>query len=288
MAGDLSRDQLLEIVVEGRPVTGSAAGNRRRRTARPGISRWKVEGRDSRLAVRSDLELAPGERPVKERQAQLLQAIAGNDAFRVGALLSEDPGLVKARDAQGRTPILFSLYLGHDALARLIRERTPAPSLYEAAALGETELVQELLEASPDQANAVAKDGFCALGLAVYFGRTAAAELLLRAGANPDTPSANEFKVRPLHSAAAHRDKEVSLALVRLLLEWKADPNVAQAGGWTPLHQAAAHGRLETARLLLAHGASAEAKSDDGRTPLEMAQLKKHADVEALLEGPDA
>jgi uncharacterized protein len=224
---------------------------------------------------------------VTKRHEQLLQAIAGNDAFRVGALLSEDPSLVKARDTLGRTPILFSLYLGYDALASLIRERTDAPSLFEAAALGETDLVQGILAASPDQANSVAKDGFSALGLAVYFGRTGAAETLLEAGAKPDTPSANEFKVRPLHSAAAHRDPDVSLALVRLLLEWKAEPNVAQAGGWTPLHQAAAHGRLETVRLLLQHGASPEATSDDGRTPLEMARLKKHSDVEMLLAKAD-
>jgi ankyrin repeat protein len=222
---------------------------------------------------------------VTERHEQLLQAIAGNDAFRVGALLSEDPGLVRARDSQGRTPILFALYLGHEPLAHLIRERAPKPTLFEAAALGEKELVETLLEGSPDLANAMAKDGFCPLALAVYFGRTEVAELLLKAGASPDTPSNNEFKVRPIHSAAAHRNPEVSLALVRLLLEWKAEPNVAQAGGWTPLHQAAAQGRLETASLLLAHGASPNAKTDDGRTPLEMARLKKHADVEGLLSG---
>ena len=68
----------------------------------------------------------------------------------------------------------------------------------------------------------------------------------------------------------------MSLELVRLLLEWKADPNVVQAGGWTPLHQAAAHGREEIAKLLLEHGASLTAKSEDGRTPLEMARAKGH------------
>lgn len=220
-----------------------------------------------------------------DRLEQLVQAIVANDAFRVGALLSEDPDLVAAPDPQGRTPILLALYFGHEALAQLILERTPTPSVFEAAALGEMDLLRELLEDAPDGANSVAPDGFGILGLAVYFGREEAAEFLLEKGGNPDTPSANDFRVRPIHSAAAHRDEERSSALVRLLLEWKADPNVVQAGGWTPLHQAAAHGRKESAELLIARGASLTAKSEDGRTPLDMARAKKHTELEAILEG---
>jgi ankyrin repeat protein len=212
-----------------------------------------------------------------------MQAIVGNDAFRVGALLSEDPDLVTARDPQGRTPILLALYFGHEPLAQLIRERASEPDLFEAAALGDTELLSELLDLSSEGANVVSQDGFGPLGLAVYFGRPEAARVLLEAGANPDTPSANDFKVRPIHSASAHRDPATSLELARLLLEWKADPNVAQAGGWTPLHQAAAHGRRELAELLLAHGAARGAKSDDDRTPAEMAKAKGHSELEGVL-----
>jgi ankyrin repeat protein len=222
---------------------------------------------------------------VNDRFEQLLQAIVGDDAFRVGALLSEDPTLVATRDAEGRTPILLALYFRKEALAQLIRERTPTPDLFEAAALGETELVAELLEKSPGGAKAVAPDGFGVLGLAVYFGRVETADLLLKAGANPNTSSANAFQVRPLHSAAAQRDPTASLELTRMLLEWDADPNVAQAGGWTPLHSVASQGRQEIAELLVGHGASLSAKSEDGRTPLEMAQVKGHTALESLLGG---
>lgn len=219
------------------------------------------------------------------RFEQLVQAIAGNDAFRVGALLSEDPDLVTRRDEEGRTPILLALYFRQEPLAQLIRERTPTPDLFEACALGETELVAELLPTVPEGARAVAPDGFGVLGLAVYFGRRDTAELLLKEGADPDTPSANAFKVRPLHSAAAQRDATVSQKLVELLLDWNADPNVAQAGGWTPLHQAAAHGRGAIAALLVDRGASLTAKSDDGRTALDMARAKGHGELEKVLGG---
>ena len=220
-----------------------------------------------------------------DRFEQLVQAIAGNDAFRVGALLSEEPNLVTNRDETGRTPILLALYFRQEDLAKLIRERTPAPDLFEAAALGETELASQLLDRTPGGAKAMAPDGFGVLGLAVYFGRVETAKMLLEAGAHPDTSSANEFKVRPIHSATAHREAGVSLELVRTLLESGADPNVAQAGGWTPLHAVAAHGREEIAKLLVESGASLQARSEDGRTPLEMAQAKGHAGLETLLGG---
>jgi len=222
---------------------------------------------------------------VTDRFEQLVQAIVGNDAFRVGALLSEEPNLVTERDETGRTPILLALYFRQEDLARLIRERNPAPDLFEAAALGETELASQLLEKTPSGAKAMAPDGFGVLGLAVYFGRVETAKMLLEAGAHPDTSSANEFKVRPIHSATAHRDPGVSAELVRTLLDSGADPNVTQAGGWTPLHAAAAHGREEIAKLLVEHGASLQARSEDGRTPLEMARAKGHAGLETLLGG---
>ena len=58
--------------------------------------------------------------------------------------------------------------------------------------------------------------------------------MLLAAGAPPDADAVNTFKVRPIHSAAAVRDR----TSVRLLLEAGADPNVRQQGGYTPLHTA--------------------------------------------------
>jgi ankyrin repeat protein len=91
------------------------------------------------------------------------------------------------------------------------------------------------------------------------------------------------MKVAPLHSAVANRDPQKSLELTRLLLRHGADVNLAQQGGWTPLHQAAAHGAREIVRMLLDAGADRRAISADGRTPAQMAEAGKFPDVAATL-----
>jgi len=107
--------------------------------------------------------------------------------------------------------------------------------------------------------------------------------LLLARGSSPTAASRNAMRVTPLHSAAAHRENSTSLLMCRELLSHGANPNVRQQGGWTPMHEAAAHGRLELASLLLGHGARAQARSDDGRTPVDMALAGGHSAVAELL-----
>jgi ankyrin repeat protein len=46
--------------------------------------------------------------------------------------------------------------------------------------------------------------------------------------------------------------------------------NAKDGGGWTPLYYAAVSGRKEVAELLITGGADVNAKSDDGKTPLDM------------------
>lgn len=69
--------------------------------------------------------------------------------------------------------------------------------------------------------------------------------------------------------------------IIRLLLRAGADPNYQYKGGVTALHQAARHGRLETATLLLKRGAT-QLPSTDG-SPLYLACLRDDAPMFRLL-----
>ena len=71
----------------------------------------------------------------------------------------------------------------------------------------------------------------------------------------------------PLADAAERRDH----AAVRALLKQRADVNLAQPDGMTPLHWAAHHDEAELAGLLIRAGAKVKAVSRYGVTPLSLA-----------------
>jgi ankyrin repeat protein len=215
--------------------------------------------------------------------AQLFEAIASADTEGVRAHLSADPSLASARDSEGRSAILLAAYHRNAEMVEMIREHLSGMDIFEASALGDLSRVREVVGGEREGVDAVSPDGFGPLGLAAFFGHVELVDYLLELGCDPDRASANDFKVAPLHSAVANADAEVSLAIAQRLLDGGANPDVRQAGGWTPIHSAAAHGRLPLTRLLLERGADSAPVSEDGRTPAEMAEENGHAEIVKLL-----
>ncbi len=58
-----------------------------------------------------------------------------------------------------------------------------------------------------------------------------------------------------------------------------ADLNTPGPNGWTPLHGAAAEGRVEVAKQLMAQGADPNIPTHSGRTPLHLAALEGHVAI---------
>src|SRR5207302_4805426 len=95
----------------------------------------------------------------------------------------------------------------------------PVLDVFEAAALGRTKRLRELLDKDPSLANAWAGDGFQPLGLASFFGHTDAVRVLVERGAEVNSASRNRMKVMPLHSAAATGAAQARYEIAKLLLE---------------------------------------------------------------------
>ncbi len=214
-----------------------------------------------------------------EESTAFIEAIKTGDVDQVAALLEQHPALVSARTEQGVSVIMLACYMQQTAVLEVLLAQKPTLTLHEAAAMGLTAQVAAWLDADPSSINSFTPDGFASLGLAAFFGRLETLTLLLERGAAVNTTSQNAIQVRPLHSAVAHRNPAVALQMAEQLLAHGVDVNVAQQGGWTPLHQAAAHNHTAMVDLLLQHGSDRTARSDDGKTPADMARQQGHTDL---------
>ncbi len=211
---------------------------------------------------------------------RLEEAIRSGQQGQAQEILSTDPDVLYQKTTDGISMILLAAYYRNASMLSELLSFHPVLSLHEAAATGNTERVNNLIEGHFLPVDTYSEDGFTALGLACFFGHTEVVKLLTDKGANVNLPSSNTMRVTPLHSAVAAQHLNVA----QLLLEKGADPEITQPQGYTPLHQAAHAGHLKLVELLLGYGASCNVLSQDGHTPLDMAREKGWADVAAVLE----
>ncbi len=206
---------------------------------------------------------------------ELLAAIRADDLDAVERLLAAYPELAKARDEKGMTPVIQARYwFKLAALDRLLAVRGDDLDIFEASMAGRTDQVRAHIARDPKLARAWSPDGFTALHYPAFFGGLDVAEALLDAGPDIEAESRNEMGARPLHSAVAGRQLDVS----RLLVERGADVNARQLGSYVPLLEAAQHGDAELVELLLGAGADRGVRLDDGRTAADLARESGHAD----------
>lgn len=100
--------------------------------------------------------------------------------------------------------------------------------------------------------------------------------LILEAGGNPDpTMPHGIFRSSPLTAAGFSGMPE----LLKLLLDFEANPNACNPEGMTALHSVARTHNIDCALLLLEFGADLNAKSSNGRTPLTTAIIHNNHPV---------
>ena len=207
-------------------------------------------------------------------------AIKGGRIDDVKTQVASDPSLLRARDANGASAILVSIYNGRKDVAEALIGLGAPLDLFEASALGRVDRVEEILRADPQRASEYAPDGFTPVALAAFFGHADAARALIAAGADVRAPARNAFKVQALHAAVAGRNLEI----VKAVLEAGADPNAQQQAGFRPMHEAGTNANRALAELLLAHGGDPLLTADSGKHAADLAREKGHADFASWLE----
>jgi RNA polymerase sigma factor (sigma-70 family) len=220
-----------------------------------------------------------------DRLMELLKAARAGDADKVKQILAADPRMIAARDPLGNTALIVAVNSGHHELAELLLSAGLYLDLYEAAAIGNSERVLELITEDPARIDSFSPEGFTPLMLAAHFGHEETTTKLLNAGAHLDTVSKHEIGVTALHAALFGG----KTATAEVLIKRGADVTLKRGGkgwpraGWTALHYGAANGFAELVALLLESGADVNVTDDEGKTPLTIALEQKEETTAELL-----
>ncbi|MEO7157946.1 MAG: ankyrin repeat domain-containing protein [Vicinamibacterales bacterium] len=207
-------------------------------------------------------------------------AIKAGRLDEVKSLAGADPLLLRARDSNGSSAILFAIYNGRKDVAEVLIAPGAPLDLFEASALNRVERIEEILRAEPQRVSEYAPDGFTPVALAAFFGHADVVRTLIAAGADVRAPARNAFKVQALHAAVAGRNLEIVMAV----LEAGADPNAQQQAGFRPIDEAGSHANRALAELLIAHGADPRLRADSGKNAIELAREKGHTEFATWLE----
>lgn len=219
--------------------------------------------------------------PVSERAAALeaLEAVKSGDVDRLRSLVAVDPQVAGIRDDDGLSILLHARYRDHADLVQVLLDAGIQLDVFEAAAVGATQRLAELLKEDASAVDAWSVDGYTPLHLAAFFGHVDAVRLLLEGGANTTAVSRNPMEVMPLHSAVAGADVSARRSVTELLLDHGADVDARTHGGFTALMEAAQNGDLGVVQLLLARGADPALESDQGKSAEDLSTGSGHISV---------
>jgi uncharacterized protein len=204
---------------------------------------------------------------------RFLNLICSGQTAEVAAAVEEDPSLVACRDAQGVSVFLWSIYSRQPLVRDFLLTHVPDLDIFEASALGDCGRLDPLLRQDAMLVHQTSADGWSPLHLAAAFGGPEATALLLSHGAHTHRFSRNPMHNQPLHACIALSQ---NCETVRVLIAQGADVNIEQAGGYTPLHLAAAAGLEELTRILLQAGADPARLCHQGKTPADYARERQH------------
>jgi ankyrin repeat protein len=222
---------------------------------------------------------------IQQLKTEMIEAVKLNNLDKVTELLNQNSDLVNASNSHGETAVLLAAYYRANEIKELLIHKGAELSIHEAAAVGNTMRVKELLEESPHLLDGYSKDGFTPLGLASHFGNEETVSLLLNKGASVNARSKDgNLNNMAIHAAIAGNYEQI----VRTLIQHGADVNAKCEGiwrlGYTPLHVAGYFGRASIISLLLENDAHPEFLNDKGESPFELAVQREHPEAAVLLQ----
>lgn len=162
-------------------------------------------------------------------------------------------------------------------LSALSNAQVKSKDVFDVARSGTVEEMKILVQKNKDTVNLLNQSGFSPLILACYRGNTPVAEYLIKhvKDVNYNSPSGSA-----LAAAAVKGDT----GLVKMLLENKANPDLADGMGMTPLLYASQFENKEIIMLLLKYKANKKLANNEGKTAMDYAVFNKNQEIINLLK----
>jgi ankyrin repeat protein len=221
---------------------------------------------------------------------EIFEAARAGDLAKVTSSIDKDPGLVKAVDETGRTPLHWACRGVHFEVVMALVERGADVNARDAAAVtplhsvasrGHLEAVKYLL-ARGARVEAAMSGGSTPLHLAAAKGYRDLAAILLDRNAPIDIQDDTEDT--PLLAAAGAEKWDIVDLIAGRTPAGRADGlNRPDFDGNTALHLASGGGRLDTVALLLAKGAAIDRRNAVGQTAYNLADEGGFKDITACL-----
>ncbi len=215
-------------------------------------------------------------RPSDPLTMKLVHLAIAEDKIDVLRLLIEQGADLNARNSDGRLPLHDCFELGRDDFAKLLLDAGAVPDVCAAAAYGLHDRLRQILTTDPGQGNDLTT-GESPLGWSVYGNQPASAILLFEHGAVADRMPYDSHAWGPAAMVA-------STTVGRVLLQHGANPNWQDAVGDTAVHRAI-KSRLvvdpaKFVELLLEFRANLNLRNREGNTPLNEALLQEGKNAE--------
>jgi len=162
-------------------------------------------------------------------------------------------------------------------LSAFCNAQVKTKDVFDVARSGTVEEMKALVLKNKDTINALNASSFSPLILACYRGNAPVAEYLAKniQDINYNSPSGTAL------AAAAIKG---NIALVKVLLENKANPDIKDGMGMTALLYASQFENKEMIQLLLKYKADKKIVSDDGKSAMDYAVFNKNQEIIGLLK----
>ncbi|CAH0549306.1 unnamed protein product [Brassicogethes aeneus] len=231
-------------------------------------------------------------RDSKDNATALHDAALTENVEIANVLLSKDAD-IDAQDINGKSPLIFAVSNNHTETAKFLinkgadvnlrGSKDNATALHDAAATGNVEIAKVLLSKDAD-IDAQDINGYSPLMFAVIKNHTETAKFLINHGADVNLRS-SKYNRTALHDAAATGNVEIA----KVLLSKDADIDAQDINGYSPLMFAVNKNHTETAKFLINHGADVNLRSSKyNSTALHDAAATENVEIAKVLLSKDA